>query len=100
MSVIAGNPPADFAQASGRNGMIEMVEMNAKQAPRAPRTPNFLFQNPENKSTQNSHSEVPRNRPGASNAENGVKPENKWSVADKRDQALSLIVKPFRISKK
>src|ERR1700746_2463284 len=63
MSVIAGNPPADFAQASGRNGMIEMREMNTKQAPMAPRTPSFLFQNPENKSTQNSHSEVPRNRP-------------------------------------
>src|SRR5258707_10225303 len=63
MSVIAGNPPADFAQASGRNGMIEMVEMNAKQAPRAPRTPSFLLQKPENKSAQNSHSKVPKNRP-------------------------------------
>lgn len=63
MSVIAGNPPADFAQASGKNGMIEIVEMKTAQAPRAPKAPSFLFQNPENKSAPTNHSEIPRNRP-------------------------------------
>jgi len=63
LSVIAGNPPADFSQAFGKNGMIVTVATNEKHEPMAPRIPNFLFQNPENNSAPNNHSETPKKRP-------------------------------------
>src|SRR5437879_1927692 len=59
---IAGNPPADAAQPSGMNGMMVTVPIMAKQQARAPRIPAFLFQNPQNKSAANNHSEAPRNQ--------------------------------------
>src|SRR5882672_11584583 len=61
-SVIAGNPPADAAQPSGKNGMIDVVDTNEEIPPSAPRTPAFLFQNPQNRRAPNNHSETPRNQ--------------------------------------
>src|ERR1700747_2950879 len=61
-SVIAGNPPAEAAQPSGKNGMIVVVARNEKHEPSAPRIPAFLFQKPQNRSAPNSHSETPKNQ--------------------------------------
>src|SRR5215813_8835208 len=61
-SVIAGNPPAEAAQPSGKKGMIVIVARNVKHEPSAPRIPAFLFQNPQNRSEPNSHSETPKNQ--------------------------------------
>src|SRR5919198_3577358 len=62
LPVMAGNPPADGAQPSGIKGMIVTVPINEKADPRAPRMPAFLFQNPQNRSTQINHSATPRNQ--------------------------------------
>src|SRR5260370_38319100 len=59
---IAGNPPADAFQPSGLKGMMVTVPIKEKTQPRAPRIPAFLFQNPQNKSAANSHSETPKNQ--------------------------------------
>src|SRR5262249_11897081 len=59
---IAGNPPADSFQPSGMKGMMVTVPIMAKAHPRAPRIPAFLFQNPQNKSAANNHSQAPKNQ--------------------------------------
>jgi hypothetical protein len=100
LTVIAGNPPAEAAQPSGINGIIVMVVINVTHEPAAPRIPNFLFQNPKNKRAPNNHSETPKNQLAPRTPENRVHPGNKRAVADKRNQCLRLILKPFLITKK
>src|ERR1700733_8728361 len=62
LSVIAGNPPATGSHPSGINGMMETVAAYVKHDPRAPSIPTCLFQNPHNRSRQNSHSVTPKNQ--------------------------------------
>jgi hypothetical protein len=75
------------------------VPIIAKAQPRAPSIPAFLFQNPQNKSPANSHSEPPkthwlpgRRKPGTS--------RKKRAVADERDQRLRLVLEPLLVSEK
>src|SRR5947207_10959429 len=44
---------------SGMKGMMVTVPIIEKAQPKAPKTPAFLFQNPQNKSAANNHSEAP-----------------------------------------
>ena len=59
-AAIAGNPPADASQPSGKNGMAVTVQRKLTIEPKAPSMPNFLFQNPTNNNAPKSHSETPR----------------------------------------
>jgi hypothetical protein len=61
-SVMAGKPPAEAAQPSGKNGIMVAVATKEKQEPRAPRIPAFLFQKPQKTRAPNSHSETPKNQ--------------------------------------